>query len=57
MTTLADKKNRPRKSESVARIEVVPPGRLERPHPAPEAGALSTELWGPVVLVLTALPV
>src|SRR5487761_291343 len=21
------------------------PGRLERPHPAPEAGALSTELW------------
>src|SRR5579863_7731728 len=23
---------------------VVPPGRLERPHPAPEAGALSAEL-------------
>src|SRR5258705_12067305 len=26
---------------------MVPPGRLERPHPAPEAGALSAELWGP----------
>ena len=25
---------------------LVPPGRLERPHPAPEAGALSAELWG-----------
>ena len=25
---------------------MVPPGRLERPHPAPEAGALSAELWG-----------
>jgi hypothetical protein len=29
------------------RFAVVPPGRLERPHPAPEAGALSAELWGP----------
>ena len=25
----------------------VPPGRLERPPPAPEAGALSAELRGP----------
>ena len=24
---------------------MVLPGRLERPPPAPEAGALSTELW------------
>src|SRR5712692_2416511 len=28
-------------------LRLVPPGRLERPHPAPEAGALSAELWGP----------
>jgi hypothetical protein len=28
----------------------VPPGRLERPHTAPEAAALSTELRGHVAL-------
>src|SRR6185437_6215000 len=31
--------------------ELVPPGRLERPHPAPEAGALSAELWGQVARI------
>src|SRR6185437_108669 len=31
--------------------ELVPPGRLERPHPAPEAGALSAELWGLVARI------
>jgi hypothetical protein len=31
---------------SPPRYQLVPPGRLERPHPAPEAGALSAELWG-----------
>ena len=29
-----------------AGLYVVPPGRLERPHTAPEAAALSTELRG-----------
>ena len=33
---------------------MVPPGRLERPHPAPEAGALSAELWGPATLGVSA---
>ena len=33
---------------------LVPPGRLERPHPAPEAGALSAELWGLIRCRLTA---
>ena len=34
-------------SEAIMGCCWVPPGRLERPHPAPEAGALSAELWGP----------
>jgi hypothetical protein len=36
-------------TRSPLRVQIclVPPGRLERPHPAPEAGALSAELWGP----------
>jgi hypothetical protein len=56
-----DEVDEEQKTDSVFRSQLeddgwVPPGRLERPHPAPEAGALSAELWGPVVSAEPSVP-